>query len=77
MEHFSTTAEGRKIEVSNVVMIQDKLTDIKDNAVMVTEPTEGEDFLTGDVLFEAQFENSEDSEAFYMLLKKANIVTVG
>ena len=78
MEHFSTTTtEEREIEVSNVVMIQDELTDVKDYAVIITEPSEDEDFLTGEVVFEAQFENPEDSEAFYKLLKKSNIVTVG
>ena len=77
MEHFSATVEGSKIEISNVVMIQDDDTDIKHNAVMITEPQEGENFLTGDVLFEAQFDNPEDSEAFYKLMKKAQIVSVG
>ena len=77
MEHFSTTVDGSEVEISNVVMIQDEITDLKQNAVMITEPQEGENFLTGDVLFEAQFENPEDSEAFYKLMKKAKIVSVG
>jgi hypothetical protein len=77
MEHFSATVEGNEVEISNVVMIQDEATDLKQNAVMITDPQDGETFLTGDVLFEAQFENPEDSEAFYKLMKKAKIVTVG
>ncbi len=74
MEHFSATVDDKIIEISNVVMIQNEL---KDNTVMITEPAEGEDFLTGDVLFEAQFENQEDSDAFYELLRKATIVELG
>lgn len=77
MEHFSTTLDERVIEISNVVMIQDEVTGVKDNTVMITEPDEGEDFLTGDVLFEAIFESPEDSDSFYELLRRASIITIG
>ena len=77
MEHFSATVEDKKIEISNVVMIQDELTDVKHDTVMITEPIGDEDFLTGEVLFEAQFENPEDAEAFYELLRLATITAIG
>jgi hypothetical protein len=76
MEHFSTTTDGRKIAIGNVVMIQDLGEDVKDYVVMITEPEEGEDFLTGDSLFEAKFEHQEDAANFYELLKEASI-TIG
>lgn len=77
MEHFSATVEDRTVEISNVVMIQDELTGVKHNTVMITEPIEDEDFLTGEVLFEAQFENPEDADTFYELLRLATITTIG
>jgi len=77
MIHFSATVDDREVEVSNVRMIQDELTDAKDNTVMITEPIESEDFLTGEVLFEAQFENPEEADAFYALMQKATITTIG
>ena len=77
MEHFQTTVDGREVVVSNVVMIQDELTDIKENAVMVVEPEEGEDFLTGEVLFEAKFKNTDDADTFYELMQKAELTSVG
>jgi len=77
MGHFSATVEDREIAISNVVIIQDELTDVKENTIMITEPAAGEDFLTGEVLFEAKFDSPEDADAFYALMEKATITTVG
>lgn len=77
MEHFSTTVDGKNIKIGNVVMIQDEVTGVKDHVIMITEPGDGEDFLTGDVLFEAKFEHQRDAEYFYELLKEAKITTIG
>ena len=77
MIHFSRTVEGSDIEISNVTMIEDDISASQSNAVIITAPEEGENFLEGDVLFEAQFDNPEDSEAFYELLKKSKITAIG
>lgn len=78
MEHFSTTTkDGKTVAVSNVVMIKNETTDEKENVVMIVNPEEGEDNLTGEILFEAVFDDNDDSDAFYELLAKANLVTVG
>lgn len=77
MEHFSKSVDGREVCISNVVIIQDELTDKKTRSVMIAEPEDGEDFLTGEVLFEANFEDPDDADAFYELMQKAKLSSVG
>jgi len=74
MEHFNAVVEDREIEISNVLMINDET---KDNTVIIAETDAEQEFLTGDILFEAQFDNPEDSEKFYKMLQKAKIVSIG
>ena len=76
MESCRKIVDGKEVCISNVVFIQDELTDKKESTVMVVEPDDGEDFLTGDVLFEAKFEDPDDADAFYELMQKAELTSI-
>ena len=77
MEYFSTIVNGREVYVSNVIIIQDNITSKTENTVMVVDAEDGEDFLTGEVLFEATFENPDDADVFYELIKRNQLTSIG
>jgi len=76
MGHFNIIIDGRELQVVNVTMIPNEITDELENVVMITEPVEGENFLTGDVLFEAKFADKDKAYSFYELLREAEIVEI-
>ena len=74
MKFLKTTMGGTEVEIVNTMIVEDEICNTKSHCVLAVDKEEDEHWVDGDIVFEARFDNPEDAQELYELLRRAQSI---